>query len=433
MTPQATFMIVANIAEDRLEPLRTLLEEMNGANGLVDPFNTLFPFGRFQRLHVARFLILPEAQAGADPTRLPAAPPRLVFLGDCDGPSDRFIAEMAVLAGPELRYIFSHCTPFIGTGDSLVNWMQAHQVEPAANYINWRGRTVLQIRQEAALHQALSGQLRQLVQEIGRDDPRALRQRLLSFVERERDAGRLHLTPPAPTPVGWWFRNLIHKLGVPLLLLALSPLFLLLSPYLVLRLRYLERHDPEQVERPPRSHLQQLAAREDHDVTNPFSAFGEVKPQPFRRCAVRFFLWLLDYAARHVYNRGYLTRVQTIHFARWVMLDNNRRLLFASNYDGSLESYMDDFINKVAWGLNLVFSNGTGYPATRWLIKDGAEQEQKFKFYLKRRALPTQVWYKAYPGYTAFDLARNSRIREGVEVRPDNDAEIRQWLAQIQL
>lgn len=433
MTPQATFMIVANIARDRLEPLCTLLETMNGTTGLVDPHNATFPFGRFQRLHLARFLILPAADAGPNPDDLPAAPARLVFLGDCDGPADTFIAEMAVLAAPQLRTIFSHCEPFIGERDSLVNWMQAHQVETAANYINWRGRTVLQIREEAALHQALSGQLRQLVQEMGPDDPRALRQRLLSFVEREKDAGRLSLTPPAPTPVGWWLRNLAHKLGVPLLLLILSPLFLLFSPYLVLRLRYLERHDPEQVERPPRAHLQQLAAREDHDVTNPFSAFGEVKPQPFRRYAVRFFLWLLDYAARHVYNRGYLTRVQTIHFARWVMLDNNRRLLFASNYDGSLESYMDDFINKVAWGLNLVFSNGAGYPSTRWLIKDGAEQEQKFKCYLKRRALPTQVWYKAYPGYTAFDLARNHRIRQGVEVRPDNDGEIRQWLAQIQL
>ena len=79
-------------------------------------------------------------------------------------------------------------------------------------------------------------------------------------------------------------------------------------------------------------------------------------------------------------------------------MNNDRSLLFASNYDGSLESYMDDFINKVAWGLNLVFSNGMGYPTTRWLIKDGAEQEQKFKYSLRRHQLPTQVWYKAYPG-----------------------------------
>ena len=35
------------------------------------------------------------------------------------------------------------------------------------------------------------------------------------------------------------------------------------------------------------------------------------------------------------------------------------RVAFLSTYDGSLESYMDDFIDKVAWGLNAIFSNGT--------------------------------------------------------------------------
>ena len=29
---------------------------------------------------------------------------------------------------------------------------------------------------------------------------------------------------------------------------------------------------------------------------------------------------------------------------------------------------MDDFINKVALGLNLVFSNGIGWPRTRFLV-----------------------------------------------------------------
>lgn len=431
MTPQSTFMIIADIATGQLQPLRTLLESMNRTPGRVDPDNPLFPFARFERLHVARFLIL-QSLLEDKLSSLPEAPPRLVFLGDCDGPADRFIAEMAVLAGPQLRHIFGHCADFIGEQESLVNWMQRHDVKPAANYSNWIGRTVTQIHEEWALHRALSGELRRIVQEIGRDDPRAIRQQLLSFVERETNAGRLTLTPPAPTSVAWWLKNRLHKYGVPLLLLLLSPLFLLLSPYLILRLRMLESRDPELVGRPSLDHLQRLSALEDRDVTNPFSAYGEVKPQAFRRHAVRLFLWLLDYSARHVYNRGYLTRVQTIHFARWVLLDDNHRLLFASNYDGSLESYMDDFINKVAWGLNLVFSNGAGYSSTRWLIKDGAEQEQKFKYYLKRRALPTQVWYKAYPGLTAFDLARNSRIRQGVQVRQDSDAEIRQWLAQIQ-
>src|SRR5207244_8285444 len=122
------------------------------------------------------------------------------------------------------------------------------------------------------------------------------------------------------------------------------------------------------------------------------------KPGLFRRGTLWFFLRLLDYGMRHVYNCGHLTRVTSIHFARWVYLDGGQRLLFASNYDGSLESYMDDFINKVAWGLNLVFSNGVGYPKCRWLIKGGAKDEQKFKYYIRRHELPTEVWYKTYPG-----------------------------------
>ena len=45
-----------------------------------------------------------------------------------------------------------------------------------------------------------------------------------------------------------------------------------------------------------------------------------------------------------------------------MLLDDNRRLIFASSYDGSLESYMDDFISRLAWGINLVFGNGAGFP-----------------------------------------------------------------------
>ena len=124
-------------------------------------------------------------------------------------------------------------------------------------------------------------------------------------------------------------------------------------------------------------------------------------------------------------------RIRTIHFARWVFMDDNRRAFFASNYDGSHESYMDDFINKIAWGLNLVFGNAVGYPKTRWLIKEGAEREQAFKYKQRRAQLPSEVWYKAYPDLTAPDLARNSRIRQGVETLPSSDAEIREWLCQI--
>jgi len=92
---------------------------------------------------------------------------------------------------------------------------------------------------------------------------------------------------------------------------------------------------------------------------------------------------------------------------------------------------MDDFINKVAFGLNLVFSNGIGYPRTHLLISGGASQEMEFKNYLRRHQVPTDVWYKAYPDLTAADLARNSLVREGLERASMTDAEARQWLALI--
>ncbi len=96
-------------------------------------------------------------------------------------------------------------------------------------------------------------------------------------------------------------------------------------------------------------------------------AVGHVKPGRFRLLTLRAVLFGLNFTTRHIFNRGNLSGVKTIHFARWVFLDGKRRMFFASNYDGSMESYMDDFIDKVAWGLNLVFTNGVGYPKTRWL------------------------------------------------------------------
>ena len=113
--------------------------------------------------------------------------------------------------------------------------------------------------------------------------------------------------------------------------------------------------------------------------------------------------------------------MQTIHFARWVFLDDKTRVAFTSNYDGSHQSYMDDFINKVAWGLNLSFSHGVGWPRTRWLVARGARIENKFKNYQRRHQLPTQVWYKAYPGLALVDLKRNQRIREGLELASVTD------------
>jgi hypothetical protein len=89
---------------------------------------------------------------------------------------------------------------------------------------------------------------------------------------------------------------------------------------------------------------------------------------------------------------------------------------------------MDDFINKVGFGLNVVFSNGVGYPKTNWLFLDGAKDEQKFKNFLRRHQLPTEVWYSAHPGLSAVDKQRNLLIRRGLEKAFMTDREIQEWL-----
>ena len=434
MTPQSTFMIVATIRDGQIEPLRDLLATMTINPGQADPDNRLLPFGRFERLHFGRLVII-EAKTAHEIEAFGVTPrpwrPALTFFGDIDGDTDSFLAELARQAGPGLKEIFSFCEGFSPEDTRLLEWMQAHDIRPAVNYVNWLGRTVKQVREEAALHQCLTAYLQEIAGTVGRDNPRALRQKLLSHVEIEKHAGRLRLTPPAPTPLGWQLRNLVHKIGVPLLLLLLSPLFLIIAPFFAIRLRMLERSDPELFIRPDRQHIRDMAAQEDHDVTNQYNVFGDVKPGLFRLLTFKFLLLVTGYSARHIFNRGFLARIRTIHFARWVFMDDNHRVFFASNYDGSHESYMDDFINKVGWGLNLTFSNGVGYPRTTWLIKEGAYREMPFKYTQRRHQLRSEVWYKAYPGLTAFELARNSRIRRGVETYPTRDAEIREWLSLI--
>jgi hypothetical protein len=433
MTPQDNFMIVAPVTPGREAGLRQLLASMNEQPGVVDPANSIVPFGQFDRLHFARILILDDPTLD-DITAYGLArvsyPLYLTFLGDCDGPAEDFLAELVARAGNGLQQIFSCCEGF--TSDSnLLHWMQQHGQPPAAAYVNWVGRTVRQVREEAALRDALVTYAQQNAGMLSAILPRQAHETLQRFVRSEQQAGRLTLTPPQPTPLGWQMHNLVHLLGVPLVLLVLLPFLLIYLPFFVVQLRRRERSDPEIAPRIDPAHAHQLADLEDHDVLNQFSAMGSVKPGLFRRWTLSFLLWVLNYTTMHIYNHGHLARVNTIHFARWVFLDDKKRLLFASNYDGSLDSYMDDFINKVAFGLNLVFSNGIGYPTTNWLILDGAKDEQKFKYYIRRHELPTEVWYNAHPGLTAFDRQRNTLIRAGLETNSMSDGEARQWLQLI--
>lgn len=424
-------MVLAVVEPGRETEIRGLLKSMNFDAGRVDPDNSLIPFTKFDRLHFARVLLLDDKTTG-DVTAhgLPVSiqPLYLALLGDVDGDPDEFLDELADGATHGLRRLFDCCRGF--THDRpLAEWMRLHRSPPVANYINCRGRTVRQIREEAALKQLLLEHISSHGGEFIGLSPREIHARLGRFFDTESSAGRITLSPDAPTPFGWRARNLLHLLAWPLMILLLSPLLLLATPFYLIALRHREKIDPELCDTVDQTHTDELSLGEDHDVTNPFSAMGTLKPGLMRLLTVIGVLSTVDYAARHIVRPGRLGRIRTIHFARWVFLDDRRRMVFFSNYDGSVESYMDDFINKTGFGLNASFSNGIGYPRTNWLVLDGCNDERKYKEFLRRHTVPTQVWYKAYPGLTAVDLERNSRIRRGLELPAPGEQEAREWVA----
>ncbi len=425
MTPQHDFMIAAPLRAGARPSIDDLLDSMALEPGLADPDNPVLPFGSFPTIHFARLLLLDDPSL-ADRTHFPnlyfPCPVRLALLVVCDGSAETQIDELAAAAGEGLRRLFSHCEG-LDEGVDLRRWLHSNTIRSATFYMNWPGRTVLQSREEQVLHEVLREELTGLPAAPPRETKRALRE---AVARRE-----VKLTREAPTPIGRALANLVDLIAVPLIILLMTPFLIVLAPLLAIKLRRLEKANPVIAPRPSVERIEMLSRFEERDITNPFSAMGSIQPGLFRRLLSSYLLWLIDWAARHITTRGKLSRVRTIHCARCIFLDDKKRLYFASDYDGSHEAYMDDFVNKVAFGLNLSFSHGIGIPKTRWLLWGGARNEGDWKAFLRHHEMPTPVWYKAYPGLTCQDLARNARIRKGLESGRDDDRSIRRWLAEI--
>ncbi len=429
MTPQSQFTVVAPLAAGSEPALRALLATMSPAPGMADPRNALVPFGEFAQLHFARFVILNDPTLGdieVYGTPRPGLPTYLAFVGDCDGPSQDCLADLARRSGAGLRRIFAHCTDFT-PGTDLLAWLRAHDLPIAASYVNWVGRTVRQIKQGKRPATGPVGTGRPHAAGIGRGRAAALAGDGQLCQERGGCA------PPDAHATGSHAAAMAAgEMGQP----AAQP------ARLVARATVSDR-----VVAPV--DIATAAAGEAGSGDLPASrvhfAGGVAEPRRSRRHeSVHGFRLgkarCVSPWVDHIRPRGNpIHRPAHIHarlpgarsdnsFARWVFVDGKRRVLFTSNYDGGHQAYMDDFINKAAWGLNVAFSSGVGWPHTDYLIARGARREHYFKYFQRRHQLPTQVWYKAYPGLTLTDLERNARIRQGLERTDVSAIEALEWL-----
>ena len=358
MTPQSSFMVLAPVAPAREAELRRLLAGMNEAPGRVDPRNALVPFAQFDTLHVARFLILDDKTL--DDGRVYGLP--RPHLSAVPGVSRRRGRPYGCVprGGGEAR-------PGRAPDDLLVlrrvrgGWRSRRLDEAPQRSVRGRitstggdgrcGRFAKRRRCTKRSNAMLQSRRRRISTGL---QPREIHEALAALRPRG-DVGRAAVAVPGG---GDPARGADPQSGEPARSAGGAPGHL--APVIparasLLRSRLWSSTDPVLCHRVDRGPFRR-ARRSWRTMTSPTSSarWEAVKPGIVRRWLTKYVLWVIDYGARHLFTRGRLARVRSIHFARWVFLDDRQRIAFFSNYDGSLESYMDDFINKVGFGLNVV-------------------------------------------------------------------------------
>ena len=134
---------------------------------------------------------------------------------------------------------------------------------------------------------------------------------------------------------------------------------------------------------------------EDFVYQNQFSQIMLMKPGFSRLFTLKLFFFLTRILIRLFFVKGKLMGIPTIHFARWVLIDGNKRLLFFSNFDGSWTQYLGDFIDKSGWGLNAIFGNTINFPRIWFFFCRGAYDEMHFLGWSRSTQIPTPVWHVA--------------------------------------
>ena len=99
-------------------------------------------------------------------------------------------------------------------------------------------------------------------------------------------------------------------------------------------------------------------------------------------------------------------RVGTVHDMRFVFLNNDTKLLFATAYDGEWDPYIEDFATKIPDDMDIIFSAFEGWPGTR---------SPKVKDWIVEHQIPADGWYVAHPDLTVAETGRQKRVNKAVE------------------
>jgi hypothetical protein len=98
-------------------------------------------------------------------------------------------------------------------------------------------------------------------------------------------------------------------------------------------------------------------------------------------------------------------KVGTVHDMRFVFLDNDTKLLFATAYDGDWDAYIDDFATRIPDYLDILNAGWEGWPGIR---------SPEAKNYLAKHQVTAEGWFVAND-LTVAETRRLKRIGEAVD------------------
>jgi hypothetical protein len=359
--------------------------------------------------HFARWVLLPPTP---DEEGRPIGERHLMaFETNFDGELQEHVADLRAALGPLLDDAFRSVEGYPGC-DSLADlseFFRTNSLRAAAFYIAHGGLSVPVVHGDAKLRLAVEARLREMSRgaRVEASDALALAQDLQRVALAVATQGGLKLGPVDrglnEDPTGIIARVLLRPFGV---LLAF-----LLAPFFEWRDEQKRKHQPSFETPELRAKRDGIGVEEDRVDQNGLTHLVALKPGWYRPFALKMMVHVVTALADAGALTGKLGGIQTIHFARWVALPD-RRLLFFSNYDGSWEAYLGEFVDKAAMGLTMIWTNTIWYPKTRLLLFKGARDEESFKTWTRANQVPTQVWYSAYPLLSVGDVLKNAKIRE---------------------
>lgn len=147
-------------------------------------------------------------------------------------------------------------------------------------------------------------------------------------------------------------------------------------------------------------------------------------PSWLRRVTMFIGFYFIKTLVLYRFRKGFVLDLGTIHFARWYILPKSHTMIFYSNYDGSGESYFEDFVTKARWGQTGVWSNGKGFPKTVDLLFEGAKDATRFKRWIRHHQQVTRFWFSRFKDLSTRDIRRNAMICEGL-AKAKTDSEYR--------